>query len=519
MTRLSTLIKLYDIDLKCLCSIISNLGFEVKESPFSTIPNELVPQIENELDARGMLHKKEESESTSSALLQDQGDSILTDDIKRRVATIISGIQDAMIPSQKGKWVLMAKISSALDENMIYYKKYGFDRLKLFLEKNEYLVIHTDDSKSIPRHFVQSKIRLKVKEDTISKKSKEKDVVRQPYSHENFFSEDRIPNIMEWAKISNWPSVIRQLRDFALEENWGDCVNPETGVMAYPVLDSYFSNTFIKCWREKKVLRSTDLTFAAFNTGLVDYKYKDIFAVFSAMTKPGEHRPWLFSGFCVEGEEYLGKILVKKFDKTPRRAEYFKDKFDLLFDTNQEPPKLDSIHIIVENIDRLPYEFIKMNAPKGVELLSPKELAEKTIGMEDWDKKEFLTNYYDSLRDAVLADSRSLRRMFTDIKEAMDIAIKRVEWNYKSAIPMYWPRGDKMCLFLPLCLLEDNKVDTALVVNKTESGRYQGETIYRLDWAYKCARLVCRPDSDWLSLDRIQKKGLNVNEEIPDYSE
>ena len=39
----------------------------------------------------------------------------------------------------------------------------------------------------------------------------------------------------------------------------------------------------------------------------------------------------------------------------------------------------------------------------------------------------------------------------------------------------------------------------ALVVTKGESGRFQGETIYRLSWAYRCARLVCRPDSDWLT--------------------
>ena len=71
---------------------------------------------------------------------------------------------------------------------------------------------------------------------------------------------------------------------------------------------------------------------------------------------------------------------------------------------------------------------------------------------------------------------------------------------------MYYPRIDKMCLFLPLCLVEDNKVDVALVVEKKSSGRYQGSTIYRLDWAYKCARLICRPDSDWLTINASKKQ-------------
>ena len=39
----------------------------------------------------------------------------------------------------------------------------------------------------------------------------------------------------------------------------------------------------------------------------------------------------------------------------------------------------------------------------------------------------------------------------------------------------------------------------------TETG-YLTNTILRLDWcAYKSARLVCRPDSDWLAVDKIEE--------------
>ena len=57
-------------------------------------------------------------------------------------------------------------------------------------------------------------------------------------------------------------------------------------------------------------------------------------------------------------------------------------------------------------------------------------------------------------------------------------------------------------LLIPLCLLKDSVVDAALVVSRTQSGRYQGETVYSLDWAYKCARLVYHVDSDWLKVGR-----------------
>ena len=78
---------------------------------------------------------------------------------------------------------------------------------------------------------------------------------------------------------------------------------------------------------------------------------------------------------------------------------------------------------------------------------------------------------------------------------------------------MYYPKKDKMCVFLPLCLVKDNEVDVALVVEKTPSGRYQGSTIYELSWAYKCARLVCRPDSDWLTIAAASRRLLNESDE------
>ena len=58
-------------------------------------------------------------------------------------------------------------------------------------------------------------------------------------------------------------------------------------------------------------------------------------------------------------------------------------------------------------------------------------------------------------------------------------------------------------LLLPVCLLSDDKVDLALAVEKTASGSYLGHTMLPLDWAYKNARLVCRPDSDWLAPKEI----------------
>ena len=54
---------------------------------------------------------------------------------------------------------------------------------------------------------------------------------------------------------------------------------------------------------------------------------------------------------------------------------------------------------------------------------------------------------------------------------------------------------------LPLCLEDDDHTDAALVVQKNPSGSYQGQTLLRLDQAYLDARLICRPNIDWLQPD------------------
>lgn len=84
------------------------------------------------------------------------------------------------------------------------------------------------------------------------------------------------------------------------------------------------------------------------------------------------------------------------------------------------------------------------------------------------------------------------------------MAEKRIRWNFKTAIPQYYPRFNLMSLLLPVALINDEVVDIALVVTKNPSGSYLGRTILPLDWAYMNARLVCRPDSDWLVPQRVQ---------------
>ena len=108
----------------------------------------------------------------------------------------------------------------------------------------------------------------------------------------------------------------------------------------------------------------------------------------------------------------------------------------------------------------------------------------------------------------ILEDKENQKRIPKDVLESknviniLDGAInkmkKKVSANYKLAIPQYYE--DKIQLLLPLCLEDDNIPDLALVVTKT-GNVYRGHTCLTLDMAYNNARLIAKPESNWLSSD------------------
>jgi hypothetical protein len=83
-------------------------------------------------------------------------------------------------------------------------------------------------------------------------------------------------------------------------------------------------------------------------------------------------------------------------------------------------------------------------------------------------------------------------KIFTGV---VDTSIKKVVANYKLAVPQYHEK--KIQLLIPLFFENDNKPDLALVLTKKD-GYYQGHTCLTLDMAYNNARLIAKPESNWL---------------------
>lgn len=309
--------------------------------------------------------------------------------------------------------------------------------------------------------------------------------------------------LRDWASIAD--EQIDFLAKFALEEKWyygsTQPKHPLTGTKQYPLLTIYLNYTFKRLCQENKIQYTTNENkeYAAFNTGLVNNTYKYIYALFEPNHK-SERQYWTLKSFVVNAEGD-GKILNSFFKPLPEKADYFENKIENMFyDKSTGDLDYDSTHVLIDNISRFPIDFLKENCPNDFLIVDG-------LDIDDVNKKHYKDKtreeYFKKLGQKISNDLKILNRLKNRVDAAIDLAEKRVEWNYRTAIPMYNPRKEKCSLLFPLALIEEGRIDLALVVERTQSGNYQGHTVLTLNLAYSNSRLITRPDSDWLRTDSI----------------
>lgn len=311
--------------------------------------------------------------------------------------------------------------------------------------------------------------------------------------HERTYSQASPKKQLEsFAFLGSWSNFLGELANKAVDEEW-DFVS--TPYRRYQILQQYIKYTFSRLVHEDKICVSSDKQFAAFNTGLADNHYDDIYACFTP-NESNTDTEWRFAGFCTAASGGLGKQLVNYFNPLPLPPSYFKNKEDLIFDPTKQL-HTDFEHIIINNVKRLPTQFLYD------QFFDNERAREIVTGIRD--SKDYLEKnaLYDELKNIISDNSRLFMRIQNRIKDSIELARKRVRWNYKTAVPSYFPKRDSMSLMLPLALCDETTPDVALVVELTRSGNYQGQTILTLPQAYIDARLMCRLTGDWLVPERI----------------
>ena len=250
-----------------------------------------------------------------------------------------------------------------------------------------------------------------------------------------------IYNYMYWG---DYNLQIQKLADKALQEKWSF----ENKNDNY-ILKNYLKYTFNKLQEENKIIE-TD-TYCAFDTGLFSEYYAPIYAYGESYKNPSENTAkWFFKGFKDKYE--LGALdIIEKF---PERADYFSDPSKLVFNWHLDA-NINYKHILddLRTLERLP-ESIK-NSDMQMETL----------------------------------------------EGAINNAVKRVIVNYKLAVPHYY--CNKIQLMIPLYFGKSNKPDVALVLDRMKGNYYQATTCLSMDMAYMDARIIAKPESNWLMVENI----------------
>ncbi len=246
--------------------------------------------------------------------------------------------------------------------------------------------------------------------------------------------------LFEFAYFWNPDEQLAQLADLAEDEEWNYQEKPNEH--ENPILYNYLHHTYARLKEEDKITISKNEIWATFNTGLVTRNQEPIFALFDLNTNPKQQH-WHFRSWCRRGQSALNV-----FPQLPEMAHYFDDPSSLLFDTRREL-RTNVEHIIDHNKERFPESY----------------------------------------------KSEDNFRLQNTLKGTIDSAKERVKRNYKTAIPQY--HEGHIQLLLPLCLSSPERADLALVVENHETF-YRASTCLTLDMAYNNARLLARPDRDWL---------------------
>lgn len=311
--------------------------------------------------------------------------------------------------------------------------------------------------------------------------------VENPRPH-NESSELPIKKLANFNPRNNqsFNDVIRKLADICLSEVWDFGASASS---KYKVLEYYLNYTCMRLQYEDrqgscKLKKSKDGSYMTFNTGLVDKLYEPIYMVFK-QNPTDSRQPWCFHQYACSTEGSTIEWLKKTFGSSlPDRARYHDEPADLVYDDRLDIEIGDWTHL-VEHLERYPEAFLKRVKP-------------------DFDfNREHTEEFRKELTKSIREDSASYRTFKTLIEQAKKDAIKRVLWNFKTAIPIYYPRTHKISLLLPLFLEDENNVSVAMVLEKGDDS-YFVPTVLDLEMAYIDARLIARPDSDWLILQNIQ---------------
>lgn len=251
-------------------------------------------------------------------------------------------------------------------------------------------------------------------------------------------------DIYDYMYWGDYNAQIQALAEKALPEKWSFEDKEDNSI-----LKNYLKYTFNKLQDEGKVIE-TD-TYCVFNTGLFSHYYVPIYVYGELNKNTAENAArWYFKGFKDEYE--LGNMDIES--DFPERADYFSNPDRLVFNWHYK------INVNYKHI------------------------------LDD-------LNTSQRLPDSIKNSDTPLETLSGVITKA----IQKVTANYKLAVPHYYQ--NKIQLLIPLYFGKNKNPSIALVLNLMKNGYYQATTCLSMEIAYMDARLIAKPESNWLIAENI----------------
>lgn len=236
---------------------------------------------------------------------------------------------------------------------------------------------------------------------------------------------------------------LKYLTTIAETEKWyfeGDS-NEEFSVIFY-----YIIHTFDQVYKQNKIIIDDEEEKATFNTGLLTDLGYEIYGLFEKNSffnnNFGIANYWHFKGFVTENDREFTELDLEK----PKMATFFENYNELYFNPEKEI-EINFDHIYDDNYDRLPEEL---------------QALEKAVAKQVFDG-------------------------------ALKHTILRIKRNNRIPVPQYY--NDSIMFLIPVKVL-----GTKIVVIAVEEQNkvYRANTVLTMSMAYNCARLLTRPESNWL---------------------
>ena len=245
-------------------------------------------------------------------------------------------------------------------------------------------------------------------------------------------------------------------KTFCKDESWDYIQNRTEDI---PILTSYLDQTCKRIIEENKLVlgqSNEGKEYAYFNTGLADCFQSEIFAYFERNYNYKESESWgisipkwHFLEFNTEESRYRRYFEGRT---TAEIASYFEPGTRLVLDP-------EDLKTAKPNWDHL-YERKNRIAVQNINIMSEMDF-----------------------RDA--------------INDSIDLAYRRIKRNYKTAIPQFY--SHEIQFLVPLYSRKDRVNALAAMVIRQNERIYEISTLLTLDQAYNNARLLAKPDREWLN--------------------